>query len=64
MTDLPAVPPELEVRLRRWKIARTAWSKLAPSHRRKSIRAIEDAKQLETRQRRADEAIAALAKDR
>jgi uncharacterized protein YdeI (YjbR/CyaY-like superfamily) len=64
MTDLPAVPAELVVRLRRSKRARTAWSGLAPSHRQEWIRAIEDAKKAETRQRRADQAIASLTKDR
>lgn len=42
--------------------AASAWEKLRPSHRREYVRWIEDAKRLETRQRRITETVAKLAR--
>ena len=41
--------------------ARAAWDKLAYSHRKEHVRSVEEAKSPETRQRRIDKAVAAVA---
>jgi hypothetical protein len=43
--------------------ARTAWDRLAPSHKKAHVTAIEQAKAAETRQRRIDKAVAQIAGD-
>ena len=54
------VPPELASRLKRSAAARAAWDQLAPSKRREMVGDIVTAARPETRERRADTAIARL----
>jgi len=53
-------PPDLTEALDADPIARTAWDRLAPSHRRRHVHAIEGAKRPETRARRIESAVAML----
>lgn len=55
--DLP-VPDDLAAALAQIAGARAAFDALAPSHRKEHIRAIEDAKKPETRERRVSAAVA------
>jgi hypothetical protein len=58
------VPPELQAALDADPDARTAWDRLAPSHRREHANAVADAKKPETRARRVAAVIDALVCDR
>jgi hypothetical protein len=53
-------PPDLAEALRADPIARAAYDRLADSHKREHVRAIESAKKPETRARRIEKAIALL----
>ncbi|HEX8069033.1 MAG TPA: YdeI/OmpD-associated family protein [Pyrinomonadaceae bacterium] len=53
-------PPDLARALKANKPAQAAWDKLSYTHRKEHVKAIEDAKKPETRQRRIEKAIAAL----
>src|SRR5712691_5937413 len=57
----PRIPPDLEQALAKNASAKAAWAKLAPSHRREHLEAIEEAKRPETRVRRIEKAVAMLA---
>ena len=54
----PAAPADLEAALAADPSARAAWSRLAPSHKREHVDAIESAKKPETRARRVAAAVA------
>jgi hypothetical protein len=54
------VPPELQAALDDDSVAKQAWERLAPSHRREHANAVADAKRPETRQRRVERTIDAL----
>jgi hypothetical protein len=54
------VPPLLAAALKKDRGAKAAWDKLAPSHRREHVRAINDAKKEETRQARVARALEML----
>jgi hypothetical protein len=56
------VPPELSRALRRNKRAAAAFAALAPSHRREHVGFVTEAKKPETRARRIEQTIAALAR--
>jgi antitoxin component of MazEF toxin-antitoxin module len=55
------VPEDLAAALRRNRAAATAWEKLSFTHRREYVEAIANAKKAETRARRVDQTIQALA---
>jgi uncharacterized protein YdeI (YjbR/CyaY-like superfamily) len=55
-----AVPPEIEQALAEQPLARAAFEKLPPSHRREHVRYVSEAKQPETRRRRAARMIEML----
>jgi uncharacterized protein YdeI (YjbR/CyaY-like superfamily) len=55
-----AAPPDLAKALEANGVAKAAWEKLPPSHRREHVDAIEEAKKPETRARRIAGAIAML----
>jgi uncharacterized protein YdeI (YjbR/CyaY-like superfamily) len=59
MTEL-FIPGELSAELRKNKAAHAVWSALAPSHQREHAKYVAEAKQAETRQRRAAKTIEAL----
>jgi hypothetical protein len=54
-------PAELARALKADKAARAAWDKLSYSHQKEYARAVEEAKRPETRRRRVERAVAALA---
>jgi len=54
------LPPELAKALRADAALKAAWDKLAPSHRREHVKAIDEAKKPETRASRIERAIAML----
>jgi hypothetical protein len=54
------LPPELATALAKNSRARAAWDKLAPSHRREHVNAINDAKKPETRKSRIERTLAML----
>lgn len=54
------LPPELERAFAKDAAAKAAWEKLAPSHRREHVKAIDEAKQPETRASRIERALAML----
>ena len=54
------VPTELERALAGDAALRAAWDKLAPSHRREHVKAIDEAKRPETRAARIERAVAML----
>ena len=54
-------PLDLARALRANKTAQAAWDKLSYTHRKEHVRAIEEAKKPETRQRRIEKAVAQLA---
>ncbi|MGZ3406644.1 MAG: YdeI/OmpD-associated family protein [Polyangia bacterium] len=54
------LPPELAVALEKNARAKAAWEKLAPSHRREHVKAIDEAKRPETRRARIERALAML----
>lgn len=61
--DAPRIitpPLDLARALRANKAAQAAWDKLSYTHRKEYVKAIEEAKKLETRQRRIEKAIAQL----
>ena len=53
-------PADLAAALDADPVAAAAWEKLAYSHRKEHVRALEEAKKPETRQRRLDKALAML----
>ena len=53
-------PADLAAALDADPVAAAAWKKLAYSHRKEHVRALEEAKKPETRQRRLDKALAML----
>ena len=54
------VPADLQAELEADPAAHAAWDRLAFSHKREHVRAIESAKKPETRRRRVESALAAL----
>jgi bifunctional DNA-binding transcriptional regulator/antitoxin component of YhaV-PrlF toxin-antitoxin module len=56
------VPDDLAVALKNNRFAATAWTALAPSHRREHVKALLSAKSAETRARRVAKILAALMK--
>lgn len=54
------LPPELVAAFRKDGRARAAWDKLAPSHRREHVKAIEEAKRAETRKTRIERTLKML----
>ncbi|HYX41885.1 MAG TPA: YdeI/OmpD-associated family protein [Pyrinomonadaceae bacterium] len=54
-------PLDLARALRLNKTAQAAWDKLSYTHQKEHVKAIEDAKRLETRQRRIESSVALLA---
>ena len=54
-------PPDFARALRANKTAKAVWDKLSYTHRKEHVKAIEDAKKPETRQRRIEKAISLLA---
>ena len=54
------LPPELVRAFGKDQAAKAAWEKLAPSHRREHVKAIDEAKKPETRARRIERALAML----
>ncbi len=54
------LPEELAAALAKDAALRAAWEKLAPSHRREHVKAVNDAKRAETRQARVDKTLAML----
>jgi len=56
------VPDDLAVALKNSRSAATAWTALAPSHRREHVKALLSAKSAETRARRVAKILAALMK--
>ncbi|HEY2745507.1 MAG TPA: YdeI/OmpD-associated family protein [Polyangia bacterium] len=58
------LPPELARAFKSNAVAKAAWDKLAPSHRREHVKAIEEAKKPETRTARIDRTLAMLAGDK
>lgn len=54
------LPPELAAALRTNARARAAWDKLAPSHRREHVKAIDGAKRPETRKTRIERTLKML----
>ena len=59
-SSLPSIPPDLAEALAKVKGARAKFDAMAPSHRRKWVRTIEDAKKPQTRQRRLENAVKAM----
>ncbi len=55
------LPPELERAFAKNAAAKAAWAKLAPSHRREHVKAIDEAKKPETRATRIERTLAMLA---
>lgn len=63
LDDQPRViepPPDLAAALAANPAAQTSWDKLAPSHKKAHVTAIEGAKAADTRARRVEKAIATL----
>ena len=54
------LPPELVAAFRKDARARAAWEKLAPSHRREHVKAIDEAKKPETRKTRIERTLKML----
>jgi len=54
------LPPELAAALREDARAKAAWDKLAPSHRREHVKAIDEAKKPETRKTRIERTLKML----
>ncbi|HEX6839487.1 MAG TPA: YdeI/OmpD-associated family protein [Polyangia bacterium] len=54
------LPPELVAAFRKDARARAAWDKLAPSHRREHVKAIDEAKKAETRNARIQRTLKML----
>ena len=54
------LPPELVAAFRENARARAAWDKLAPSHRREQVKAIDEAKKAETRNARVQRTLKML----
>ena len=56
------VPAPLVAALKKNRLAKQAWDRLAPSHRREHVKHINEAKKEETRAARVERTIAALAR--
>jgi len=61
MNTKVSIPDELTAALARNKAAQTAWESLPPSHQREHAKYVAEAKQTETRERRAAKTVETLA---